>query len=95
MPTNVKHVQHMSYSEGGGFKFDDQPIPIEWKKLFRAAGVKRKDLEDKVTAKRTAPLGPSALPELHPSPGPSPYPELNPSPGPSPRPSPGPSLTLT
>ena len=57
MPTNVKHVQHMGYSEDGGFKFDDEPIPIEWKELFRAAGVKRKDLEDKVTAKRTGPIG--------------------------------------
>jgi hypothetical protein len=38
MPTNVKHVQHMGYSDEGGFKFDDQPIPIEWKVLFRAAG---------------------------------------------------------
>ena len=52
MPTNVKHVQHMGYSEDGGFKFDDEPIPIEWKELFRAAGVKRKDLEDKVTEPR-------------------------------------------
>ena len=48
MPTNVKHLQHMGYTEDGGFKFDDEPIPIEWKNLFRAAGVKRKDLEDKV-----------------------------------------------
>ena len=71
MPTNVKHVQHMGYSEDGGFKFDDEPIPIEWKELFRAAGVKRKDLEDKVTAKRTGPLGSSSHPELDPSPGPT------------------------
>ena len=74
MPTNVKHVQHMGYSEDGGFKFDDEPIPIEWKKLFRAAGVKKKDLEDKATAKMivdtiTANMTPEELAKLPPLPG--------------------------
>ena len=74
MPTNVKHVQHMGYSEEGGFKFDDQPIPMEWKALFRAAGVKKKDLEDKATAKLivdtiTANMTPEELAKLPPLPG--------------------------
>jgi len=74
MPTNVKHVTHMGYSEEGGFKFDDQPIPMEWKALFRAAGVKKKDLEDKATAKLivdtiTANMTPEELAKLPPLPG--------------------------
>jgi hypothetical protein len=74
LPTNVKHVSHMGYTEEGGFQFDEQPMPLEWKKLFRAAGVKRKDLENKETAKLivdtiTANMTPEELARLPPLPG--------------------------
>ena len=39
-PTNVVHVSHMGYTPDGGFSFDENPLPVEWKKLFRAAGVR-------------------------------------------------------
>ena len=35
-PTNVVHVSHMGYTPEGGFSFDENPLPVEWKKLFRA-----------------------------------------------------------
>ena len=49
MPTNFKHVAHIGWDDHAGFQ--TQNLPAEWKQLFRAAGVKRKDLEDISTAR--------------------------------------------
>ncbi|ELR19116.1 P21Rho-binding domain containing protein [Acanthamoeba castellanii str. Neff] len=48
-PTNVKHEVHLGWDARDGFKVRN--IPLEWKKLFQAAGVKKSDLKDADTAK--------------------------------------------
>lgn len=47
-PTNFRHVSHIGLDAEG---FDIRNIPPEWKKLFHAAGVKKKDLENPETRK--------------------------------------------
>mmetsp|Transcript_53003 Transcript_53003/g.88012 ORF Transcript_53003/g.88012 Transcript_53003/m.88012 type:complete len:244 (+) Transcript_53003:28-759(+) len=49
MSTNGGHVTHIGWDESRGF--DVGNLPDEWKSLFKAAGVKKRDLEDKETAK--------------------------------------------
>jgi len=48
-PTNFKHITHIGWDESNGFEVRN--LPEEWKSLFKAAGVKKKDLENKETAK--------------------------------------------
>ncbi len=48
-PMDVKHVAHMGYSANGGF--DLSQLPPEWRMLFKAAGVKKRELMDPETAK--------------------------------------------
>ena len=48
-PTNFKHITHIGWDESNGF--DVRNLPEEWKSLFKAAGVKKKDLAHKDTAK--------------------------------------------
>ena len=48
-PTNFKHVTHIGWDEANGFEVKN--LPEEWKSLFKAAGVKKKDLANKDTAK--------------------------------------------
>ena len=71
-PTNFKHITHIGWDESNGF--DVRNLPEEWKSLFKAAGVKKKDLEDKATAKLivdtiTANMTPEELAKLPPLPG--------------------------
>jgi len=44
-PSDVKQVSHIGWSADGGF--DIKNIPQEWKKVFKDAGIKPKDLENK------------------------------------------------
>ena len=72
MPTNFQHVMHMGWTAEGGFKVEE--MPQQWKQLFKSAGVKKKDLEDKATAKLivdtiTANMTPEELAKLPPLPG--------------------------
>ena len=48
-PTNFQHVTHIGWDEAKGFQVEN--LPPEWKNLFKTAGIKRKDLENKDTAK--------------------------------------------
>jgi len=43
-PMDVKQVSHIGWSADGGF--DIKNIPGEWKKLFKDAGISRKQLEE-------------------------------------------------
>ena len=49
MPTNFKHVTHIGWDDQAGFQ--TQNLPPEWKRLFKDAGIKKKELEDISTAK--------------------------------------------
>ena len=48
-PTNFRHESHIGWDPVNGF--DIQNIPPAWKELFKKAGVKKSDLQDKDTAK--------------------------------------------
>ena len=48
-PTNFRHESHIGWDPVNGF--DIKNIPPAWKELFKKAGVKKSDLEDKDTAK--------------------------------------------
>jgi len=43
-PKNVKHESHVGLSADGSF--DIRNIPVEWKKAFKHAGIKKSDLQD-------------------------------------------------
>ena len=47
-PTNFSHDSHIGWDPVNGFDINN--IPPEWKKLFKEAGVKKSDLENKETA---------------------------------------------
>ena len=49
MPTQVQHVTHVGWSSQTGF--DIAGLPEEWKALFKAAGVRRRDLVDPETSR--------------------------------------------
>ena len=49
LPTNFQHITHIGWDEQKGFQVEN--LPPEWKNLFKTAGIKRKDLENKDTAK--------------------------------------------
>mmetsp|Transcript_45083 Transcript_45083/g.72455 ORF Transcript_45083/g.72455 Transcript_45083/m.72455 type:complete len:366 (+) Transcript_45083:337-1434(+) len=48
-PTDFKHVAHIGYDEDTGF--DVKNIPDAWKNVFKAAGISKKQLKNKQTAK--------------------------------------------
>lgn len=48
-PTNFRHESHIGWDPVNGF--DIRNIPPAWKELFKKAGVKKSDLQDKETAK--------------------------------------------
>ena len=100
MPTNFKHVTHIGWDEANGFEVAN--LPDEWKSLFKAAGVKKKDLQNKDTARVIVDTLASnmtedqlanmpALPGVtdRPRPPPPPGPRPPPGPPPGPRPPPG------
>ncbi|KAL6070385.1 Actin associated protein Wsp1 [Balamuthia mandrillaris] len=47
-PTNVQHDMHVGMSATGGFEIRN--IPAEWKRIFKDAGIKKKELLDGDTA---------------------------------------------
>lgn len=47
-PTGFKRVSHIGFSADEGFQFAD--IPEEWRMMFRAAGISKKDLSTPETA---------------------------------------------
>lgn len=47
-PKNIKHLQHIGYDPSEGFKVEN--IPEEWKSMFKAAGIKPKDVQNPETA---------------------------------------------
>ena len=49
LPTNFQHITHIGWDEAKGFQVEN--LPPEWKNLFKTAGIKKKDLENKDTAK--------------------------------------------
>ena len=49
MPTNFQHITHIGWDEQKGFQAEN--LPPEWKNLFKTAGIRKKDLENKDTAK--------------------------------------------
>lgn len=50
VPQNVQKVVSLSYDPEHGFNFEH--VPDSWKAIFRDAGIKKKDLQDKDTAAR-------------------------------------------
>ena len=53
-PTNVTHVTHVGWTPNEGFSVRN--LPDEWKAIFKAAGVRRRDLADPETARVIATL---------------------------------------
>ena len=49
-PTNVKHEAHVGWDAERGFEVRN--LPDEWKALLKSAGVRRRDLEDRQTARK-------------------------------------------
>jgi Wiskott-Aldrich syndrome protein len=47
-PSNVQHLQHIGYDPEKGFQIEN--IPEDWKKVFKSAGIKAKDLANPETA---------------------------------------------
>jgi hypothetical protein len=47
-PTNFRHASHIGWDAKSGFEIRD--IPVEWRKLFAQAGVKKSDLKNAETA---------------------------------------------
>jgi len=100
-PSNFTHASHIGYdAETGGF--DTKNIPPEWKKLFQAAGIRKKDLNNPETCAAlmqvmqespSAPPAPAApvappAPNAPPAPPAPPAPAAPPAPGAPPPPRP-------
>jgi uncharacterized protein (DUF1499 family) len=50
-PYEFQHVSHMGYDVSSG-KWDVNNIPQEWKETFKAAGIRKKDLQSKEIAEK-------------------------------------------
>jgi len=89
-PTNFTHASHIGIGSNGSF--DTQNIPPEWKKLFQAAGIRKKDLNNPETCAalmevmNDAPPAPPAPPAPSAAPPAPPAPNAPPAPPPPPAP---------
>ncbi|KAL1526331.1 hypothetical protein AB1Y20_015045 [Prymnesium parvum] len=87
-PTDFKHVAHVGWDEQQGFQVQD--LPAEWKVLFKKAGVKKKDLTDKDTARMivetiTEKMSDQEMAQMPALPGVTDRPRPKPPPAPPPR----------
>jgi len=90
-PRGFRHESHIGYdAETGGF--DTKNIPAEWKKLFQAAGIRKKDLNNPETCAallqvmQDSPSDAPAAPPAPPAPAAPPAPPPPPAPGAPPPP---------
>lgn len=85
-PTNYRHESHIGFdAETGGF--DTKNIPPEWKKLFQAAGIRKKDLNNPETCAAVMQViqsAPSATANVNAAPAPAAAPAPPPPPPPPP-----------